>query len=460
MTSHEGDRDPVGYVIDVPSAARRHSIPSATVPAMSTCLPSLLVLAASLTLVGCPSDPPDFIECRDDTSCYEGGRCIENPVTEHTFCAYPDGACPSGLRWSDLDVEQSISGTCVVEAAPDANGDAMPDAMVDGGIDAMPPDANPDPCGLRLAFHQGADGAREVWVSDPDGSNAVNVSNSGADDLNPTWSPDGTKLAFQSNRNGNWDIVIVGADGTGLTNITMGVTLDDERPQWSPDGTMIAFVRNTHVYVLFTTGGVPIEVSSRSVTSTGLLAWSPDSTKILFGSPNPSSTDLYVVDAVMSATAVNITNTSTPETSWDWAPASRIAFTGYDTNSRDVFAVDPDGSDLLNVTDNDATVSSARWAPDGSVIVYTSNDAGSSEVWRIPATGGTAVQVTDNNLSASGAGDYVQGVSPDGAWVVFDRRTSSTTSEVGVVGIDGAGLDTFTVSGGTNARGARWSPCL
>lgn len=74
----------------------------------------------ALVLAGCPVDPPPFIECEDQTSCglAVGGQCLVNPATGHQFCAYPDGACPSGLRWSDYDVEASISGVCVEDDRP------------------------------------------------------------------------------------------------------------------------------------------------------------------------------------------------------------------------------------------------------------------------------------------------------------------------------------------------------
>jgi formylglycine-generating enzyme required for sulfatase activity len=103
--------------------------------------PTLLVLVTSAltALAGCPRDPA-FIECRDVTSCerFPGGVCLENPATGHQFCTYPDTQCPSGTRWSDLDVEDSISGMCVV-IGQDAGVDAMP---IDAAVDALPsPDA-------------------------------------------------------------------------------------------------------------------------------------------------------------------------------------------------------------------------------------------------------------------------------------------------------------------------------
>ncbi len=90
------------------------------------------IAATSLAaLVGCPGTP-DFIECRDGESCFEGGQCLANLETGHQFCAYEDPSCPSGMRWSDLDVEDGISGECVDETIP-----------LDGGLDGTPQDATP-----------------------------------------------------------------------------------------------------------------------------------------------------------------------------------------------------------------------------------------------------------------------------------------------------------------------------
>jgi hypothetical protein len=72
----------------------------------------LLVIAVALGLGACFT-PRDFIECADQTSCglAVGGQCLVNAATGHQFCAYPDTACPEGFRWSDYDVEDTISGT-------------------------------------------------------------------------------------------------------------------------------------------------------------------------------------------------------------------------------------------------------------------------------------------------------------------------------------------------------------
>ena len=53
-----------------------------------------------------------------------------------------------------------------------------------------------------------------------DGTNPINLTNHPAEDSNPAWSPDGTQIAFQSNRNGNFDIYVMAADGANPINLT------------------------------------------------------------------------------------------------------------------------------------------------------------------------------------------------------------------------------------------------
>jgi Tol biopolymer transport system component len=71
--------------------------------------------------------------------------------------------------------------------------------------------------------------------------------------MSPAWSPDGTKIAFDSNRGGNFEIYIMYADGTGVARLTNDPA-NDFAPTWSADGTMIAFdsVRdgNSEIYAM------------------------------------------------------------------------------------------------------------------------------------------------------------------------------------------------------------------
>ncbi len=340
--------------------------------------------------------------------------------------------------------------------APDKDGGI--DAKIDSGIDAMAPDANPEPCGLRVAFQVGAEGAREIWVTNLDGSGAVNISNNSGDDIRPTWSPNGEQLAFQSNRNGNWDIIIVNADGTSLSNLTAGVTQNDERPAWSPDGTRIAFVRNYDIAFMNPDGGGLLTLASENVVN--VVTWSPDSTRVVFGGNDGGSPDHFVVLDELAAVPVNISNTSLPEGSASWQPAERIVFDGYSASGKDIFTVAADGTGLDNVTEDSGTEYAPIWAPDGNTIVFTTNAAGAYSITKIPAIGGTSTRLRNSGLTGSGAGEWVRDISADGQWITFERATSLTAGVIGIVSITGTGFVSFGAGGSTNAREPRFSPCL
>jgi Tol biopolymer transport system component len=124
------------------------------------------------------------------------------------------------------------------------------------------PDWSPD--GTKIAFFQGsADSPNRVWLMDTDGGNQEMLNDWGS---YPAWSPDGRRIAFQSLRAG-WqafrelkffDIYVMDADGSNVELLTGPDKLSDMYPVWSPDGTKIAFSSNRdgnyEIYVMDTDG--------------------------------------------------------------------------------------------------------------------------------------------------------------------------------------------------------------
>jgi Tol biopolymer transport system component len=92
----------------------------------------------------------------------------------------------------------------------------------------------------RIAFASNRDGNTEVYVMGADGSNPVNLTQNAAYDDSPAWSPDGTRIAFASYRDGNWEVYVMGADGSNPVNLTQN-SATDYVTAWSPDGTRLAF---------------------------------------------------------------------------------------------------------------------------------------------------------------------------------------------------------------------------
>ena len=92
----------------------------------------------------------------------------------------------------------------------------------------------------RIVFSSKRDGNSEIYVMDANGESQIRLTRHPLDDWQPVWSPDGTRIAFVSNRNGgNVQIYIMDSDGKNPTRLTDGVW--DREPAWSPDGRKIAF---------------------------------------------------------------------------------------------------------------------------------------------------------------------------------------------------------------------------
>src|SRR4030042_2832495 len=95
----------------------------------------------------------------------------------------------------------------------------------------------------KIAFYSYRDGNMEIYVMNADGTGQTNLTNyPGANDYNPAWSPDGSKIAFYSYRDDNVEIYVMNADGSGQTRLTYYAE-NDAGPSWSPDGSKIAFTR-------------------------------------------------------------------------------------------------------------------------------------------------------------------------------------------------------------------------
>ncbi|MGD8793740.1 MAG: hypothetical protein PVF47_14390, partial [Anaerolineae bacterium] len=96
------------------------------------------------------------------------------------------------------------------------------------------------PVGDQIVYRGCLAGGRcGLIVANADGSNPIQITTH-ANDAAPRWSPNGGQIAFHSDRDGNWEIYVINADGTWLRRITLNPTTDI-MPVWSPDGLRIAF---------------------------------------------------------------------------------------------------------------------------------------------------------------------------------------------------------------------------
>jgi Tol biopolymer transport system component/erythromycin esterase-like protein len=118
-------------------------------------------------------------------------------------------------------------------------------------------------------------------------------------DRSPDWSPDGNRIVFSSQRDGNTEIFVMNADGSGERNLT-NHPANDTHPAWSPNGDLIAFVSDRYgddnIYVMSDDASKPIRLTDSAGQDTNP-AWSPDGELITFQSNRSGNSEIYVMNA-------------------------------------------------------------------------------------------------------------------------------------------------------------------
>ena len=244
----------------------------------------------------------------------------------------------------------------------------------------------------KIAFTR-ADTQNDIWVMNPDGSGQTNITNTpNVEESGPSWSPDGTQLAFSSNRDDiNGEIYVMNADGTGVVRLTNNVVLDG-RAAWSPAGNKIAFVsqRNTNnedIFVMNTDGTNQTRLTTVATNDRGP-AWSPNGSKIAFY--DIEGYDIYTMNADGTG-LTQLTNTASfQDASPAWSPdGSQIAFSRHTGAQAETWVMNPDGTGQLSLTPNSNPASSPAWSPDGTRIAFERPVpfGTSGEIWVMNADG-------------------------------------------------------------------------
>ncbi|MBI4542840.1 MAG: PD40 domain-containing protein [Gemmatimonadetes bacterium] len=185
--------------------------------------------------------------------------------------------------------------------------------------------------GTRLAFVSRWD----IYVVNADGSGVMRLTDHPAWDANPRWSPDGTKLAFLSERDDTLrrvdrrkEIYAINADGSGLRNLTNDPA-DDCCFAWSPDGSKLAFVSDRRgdkeIYIVNSDGSGLTQYGFQGAEDTDP-AWSLDGAMLAFASRVTGDFDIYVMNADGSGLR-SLTDDPADDRFPVWLPASQPSAT-------------------------------------------------------------------------------------------------------------------------------------
>lgn len=216
----------------------------------------------------------------------------------------------------------------------------------------------------RIAF----DNYDEVWTIEADGTNLQQLTSAPGHQFDPSWSPDGTRIAYRSDDGVTSEIWLMNADGSDQRKLTDGFS-----PAWSPDGSLIAFAGpkgTTGIITLIRSDGTGL----RTLPDTEggeYPSWSPDGTQIAFNSNLSGDHVMYIAQADGST----VVDLSAVGEGWQvaWSPdGSLILFTSHrdhPDNYTDVYVMRTDGSDIRRLTDLRAYT--PAWSPDGEHIVFS-----------------------------------------------------------------------------------------
>jgi TolB protein len=216
-------------------------------------------------------------------------------------------------------------------------------------------------------------GDTEIFIIDPDTGDARNLTRSPrSQERYPSWSPDGKRVAFNSDRDGTHNLYVIGADGTGLRQLTH---------------------------------------EQRGVEA-GMQSWTADGQRIyfgLFGKGPPRMCRIAPDGAHFKVIGTGIDPAVSPD-------GKTVAFARVEPDGHHLFVMDADGSNVRRLTPrgNPFAGVHAAWSPDGKFIVYADRVGDALEIFRIDSDGKNARQLTRLGQAAT-----TPAVSPDLKWISF-----------------------------------------
>ena len=277
----------------------------------------------------------------------------------------------------------------------------------------------------RLYFSTGRPRPLDIWWSDQ----ALGLGpmpgavNSSKDDWSHYWSPDGTKMIFQSNRDGDVEIFLFDSVSGSVTQLTHN-KLEDSYASWSPvmrDGSLrVVFQRTTKnnqdIWVMNADGSGQTQLFGTKKNDFQA-AWSPQGDEIAFVNASDGDEDIYALDVDLSATGAviltgpvrNVTNnSSTSEYSPDWSPSgTQLVFVRESTRisqvsaNANIWKMNADGTGQTLVTDHQLIDRQPDWSPDGTTIAFASGrDATDAtwDIWTVDVNGESLARITNDEF--------------------------------------------------------------
>jgi TolB protein len=250
--------------------------------------------------------------------------------------------------------------------------------------------------GGRIAFVAEQDGSEGIYAMNADGTNISQVTRDFPHYWSPSWSPDGTRIAFgAADMDGNWEIYTIQSDGSELTRLTNHPAADgfpghviEGGVNWSPVGNRIVFSSDREgqedIYTINADGSDLTRLTIDPASDTGP-SWSPDGMRIIFSSKRtvpedrPAESDLYVMQADGSG-ITKLVDFDGGEWEAAWSPDSEyIAFSAHGRGpfSGDIavgrlFLINTESAELNQLPEYDlVSMRSPTWSSDSQRLAFS-----------------------------------------------------------------------------------------
>lgn len=263
----------------------------------------------------------------------------------------------------------------------------------------------------QLVYHSNVDGNFEIYRFDPATGDRHRLTDHPARDVGPVVSPDKTKIAFVSDRDGSEDVFVMNIDGSNPVNLTRSPGRD-EGPTWSPDGTAIAFTSDRrevrHIWRMDADGANPVIltwIDELQLNENWDPAWSPDGQSIAFATNREVFSErIYLMGSdgsnprpLPGSPGVGWQATDAPA----WAPdGAELAFSAipWESEEEEIYLARPGDLpfSLAWATAPGRSTGEPIWSPDGSMVAYEQETASGTDIWVIELEGWAMVALTES----------------------------------------------------------------
>jgi len=252
------------------------------------------------------------------------------------------------------------------------------------------------PSAKKVAFGLAQGTRSDIFVADLMSSTLHNVTAATASGgSEPRWSPDGVHLAYVC---GDYepDICIISPDGSGYVQLTFHPSRDIN-PSWSPNGRAIAYQTSrrglSDIYIINLEDQTEQDLTL-GISQNAQPTWSPNGEVILFQSDRNGSMDIFTI-SLKDSRVTNMTHNEALDVDPKWSPDGNfIAFRSNRDGEWDLFLMRPSQNNPVNLTAGWGPVFTYDWSPDGRYLVFASGRTGNSKIYKVSIESREVVQLT------------------------------------------------------------------